>query len=161
MPYDGGLDRRIDPPGRSVPEERPILLSTLPPSREQERLALIVAVLLFVAYIAAAPFMHIQLAPVDAFIPVVDTMLFLTDTITAVLLFAQFSVLRSRALLALASGYLFTGLLIVPHGLTFPGAFTPNGLLGAGLQTTVSLHLLALRTALRGNRLHAPETYSS
>jgi hypothetical protein len=30
------------------------------------------------------------------------------DSITAVLLFAQFSILRSRALLAIASGYLFT-----------------------------------------------------
>jgi signal transduction histidine kinase len=124
-----------------VPEEQPVLLSTLPPSRGQERLALIVAALLLVAYIAAAPFMHIHLASVDAFIPVVDTTLFLTDTITAALLFAQFSVLRSRALLALASGYLFTGLLIVPHGLTFPGAFTPTGLLGAGLQTTVYLYI--------------------
>ena len=124
-----------------MPEGQPVLLSTLPPSRGQERLALIVAVLLLVAYIAAAPFMHIHLAPVDAFIPVVDTALFLTDTITAALLFAQFSVLRSRALLALASGYLFTGLLIVPHGLTFPGAFTPTGLLGAGLQTTVYLYI--------------------
>ena len=41
-----------------------------------------------------------------------------------------------RALLALASGYLFTALIVIPHALTFPGAFSPTGLLGAGLQST-------------------------
>ena len=57
------------------------------------------------------------------------------------LLFAQFSIYRSRALLALASGYLFTGLIVVPHALTFPGAFSPTGLLGAGLQSTAWLYI--------------------
>jgi len=124
-----------------VAQEQPLLLSALPPGRRQKRLALAVAVLLLVAYAVAAPFASIHLAPTDAFIPVLDTLLFLTDTITAALLFAQFSVLGSRALLALASGFLFTGLLIIPHGLTFPGAFAPTGLLGAGLQTTVYLYI--------------------
>src|SRR5262249_37768024 len=50
--------------------------------------------------------------------------------ITATLLFAQFSMLRSRALLILANGYLFTALTIIPYALTFPGAFAPTGLLG-------------------------------
>ena len=40
-----------------------------------------------------------------------------------------------RALLALACGYLFTALIVIPHALTFAGAFSPHGLLGAGLQT--------------------------
>jgi PAS domain S-box-containing protein len=30
--------------------------------------------------------------------------------------------------------------MIIPHALTFPGAFSPTGLLGAGLQTTASLY---------------------
>ncbi len=123
-------------------EGQPILLSDSPPSDQQERLALVVVVLLVLAYFAAAPFWSIHLAPLNSFIPVVDTILFLTDTTTAALLFAQFAVGRSRALLALASGYLFTGLLIVPHGLTFPGAFTPTGLLGANLQSTVYLYII-------------------
>jgi len=33
--------------------------------------------------------------------------------LTAVLLFAQFSILRSRALLAIASGYLYTALIVI------------------------------------------------
>jgi signal transduction histidine kinase len=61
---------------------------------------------------------------------------------TAVLLLAQFSILRSRALLVIASGYLFTALIVVLWMLTFPGVFTPGGLLGAGLQTTNWLYIL-------------------
>jgi hypothetical protein len=41
----------------------------------------------------------------------------------------------SPALFALASGYLFTALIAIPHALTFAGAFSPTGLLGAGIQT--------------------------
>jgi signal transduction histidine kinase len=59
-----------------------------------------------------------------------------TDLITATLLFVHFSISRSRALLVLAGGYLFTALIVIPHALTFPGAFSSTGLLGAGLQTT-------------------------
>src|SRR6201999_1194905 len=63
-------------------------------------------------------------------------------SITAALLFSQFAFVRSRALLILANGYLFTALIIVPHLLTFPGAFASAGLLGAGVQTTVWLYYL-------------------
>jgi signal transduction histidine kinase len=41
--------------------------------------------------------------------------------------------------LALAAGYLFIALIVVPHALTFPGAFAPTGLLGAGLSSTAWL----------------------
>ena len=52
--------------------------------------------------------------------------------------FAIYAILNfsSRAILALASGYLFTAMIVIPHALTFPGAFSPTGLLGAGLQST-------------------------
>src|SRR5207302_10746616 len=68
--------------------------------------------------------------------------MFMNDSITAVLLFAQFSILRSRAILAISSGYLFTALMLIPWMLTFPGVFAPGGLLGAGLQSTVWLYIL-------------------
>ncbi len=51
--------------------------------------------------------------------------------ITAALLFDQFVRLRFLSILVLASGYLFDALMIVPHALTFPGAFSATGLLGA------------------------------
>lgn len=117
------------------------LLSAVPPSEKQERLALAVGVFLFGLFLATVPFLHRQLPRQDAFIPVVDTLLFLTDLITATLLYAQYFATRTWGLLALASGYLFTALIIVPHALTFPYAFAPTGLLGAGLQTTVWLYV--------------------
>jgi signal transduction histidine kinase len=122
-------------------DEQPVLLSALPPSHEQQRVALTVTVLLLAAFLITLPFRDVQLARVDAFVPIVDTVLFLGDLITAALLFAQFSVLRSRALLALACGYLFTSFIIVPHALTFPGVFSATGLLGANLQSTVWLYI--------------------
>jgi hypothetical protein len=66
--------------------------------------------------------------------------MFVIDSITAVLLFAQFSILRSRALLVIASGYLFTALILIPWMLTFPGVFAPTGVFG-GLQSTAWLYI--------------------
>lgn len=122
-------------------DEHAILLSALPPTRKQRRLALIIVLALLAAFLITLPFMQIRLPPLDAFIPVVDTALFLNDLITAALLYAQFSVVRWYALLALAMGYLFNAAIIVPHALTFPYAFSPTGLLGAGLQTTFWLYM--------------------
>ena len=47
---------------------------------------------------------------------------------TAILLYAQFSILRSRAILVIASGYLFTALIVVLYVLAFPGVLAPKGL---------------------------------
>jgi signal transduction histidine kinase len=124
-----------------VPEEQNFILSRLSPGRGQKRLALTVVLALLVA-LTVGPVSNIQLARIDAFVPAYATAMFVNDSITAVLLFAQFSILRSRALLAIASGYLFTALMIIPWMLTFPGVFTPSGLLGAGLQSTSWLYTL-------------------
>ncbi len=62
--------------------------------------------------------------------------------ITAVLLFSQFVILRSPALLFLAGGYQFSALMAVPHALSFPRLFAPAGLIGAGPQTTAWLYVI-------------------
>src|SRR5437870_5090557 len=118
-------------------EEQDFVISSLSPSQAQKRLALGVVLVLFVAFFTTAGFLSsIQLARIDAFIPLYAAAMFVNDSITAVLLFAQFSILRSRALLVIASGYLFTALVVIPWLLTFPGVFTPGGLPGAGMQST-------------------------
>jgi signal transduction histidine kinase len=121
-------------------EEHQLLLATLPPSKVQIRLAIGVVLVLLVAFAVTIYFTNVQLARVDAFIPAFETAIAFNDLVTAALLFAQFSIMRSRALLVLANGFLFTSLIVIPHVLTFPGAFTPSGLLGAGLQTTSWLY---------------------
>ena len=130
-------------PAVIVSEDPPFTLATLPPGRQQKRLALAVALTLLGAlFITAGLLSNVQLGQIDAFVPAYGTAIFVNDLITAVLLFNQFAILRSRALLAISSGYLFTALMIIPWMLTFPGLFTPDGLLGAGLQSTNSLALL-------------------
>jgi signal transduction histidine kinase len=122
------------------PDEHQLLLATLPPSKGQIRLALGVVIALLVALAFTIPFTNVQLPRIDAFIPAFETAIVFNDLVAAALLFAQFSILRWRALLVLANGFLFTALIVIPHALTFPGAFTPTGLLGAGLQTTAWLY---------------------
>ena len=145
-------------------------LLNLPPTPPQSRIAFAVVVVLLVGLGATAPFADVPLPRIDAFIPVVETAVILTDFITAVLLFSQCWIYHSRALLVLASGYLFTALIVIPHALTFPGAFSPTGLLGAGLQTTAWLYTfwhMGFPTAvliyayLRGERLAEPITQAS
>jgi len=123
------------------PDEPHILLANLPPTRGQRRLALAIAVALVVAFVVMVPFAKIELPPINAFIPTLETALLINDLLTSALLFAQFSILHQRALLALASGYLFTALIIIPHALTFPGAYSPTGLLGAGSQSSAWLYI--------------------
>jgi signal transduction histidine kinase len=126
-----------------VPEGQHFILSSLSPSPAQRRLALAVLLALLAAFLITEGLLStIQLGRIEAFVPAYATAMFVSDLITAVLLFAQFSILRSPALLAIASGYLFTALIIIPWMLTFPGVFAPGGLLGAGLQSTSWLYTL-------------------
>jgi signal transduction histidine kinase len=117
------------------------LISARPPSARQEQLARGIGAVLLAAFLVTVAFRHVQLPRADAYVPIANTVVCLNDFLTASLLFAQFSVTRSRALLALASAFLFKTLILVPHALTFPGAFAPSGLLGAQLQTTAWLYL--------------------
>jgi signal transduction histidine kinase len=121
-------------------DQPPFLLAGLPPSPQQIRLAFGIVVALLAAFVVTAPFATIQLARVDAFIPTVSSALIINDLIVSSLLFSQFVIVRRGAILALAIGYLFTALIIIPYTLTFPGAFAPTGLLGAGLQSAVWLY---------------------
>jgi signal transduction histidine kinase len=116
-------------------------VADLPPTPQQRRLVLIIAVAQLVAFGVVAPMGDIPLLPVPAFIPSVQAIIFVNDLITSVLLFAQYSITRSAALLTLASGYLFTALIVIPQALTFPGAFTADGLLGAGPQSSTWLYI--------------------
>lgn len=119
-----------------VSEDHVILLSNRPASLQERRLVFAAAIFLLVASGIAAPLATKPLPRFDAFIPSLEATISVNDLITSILLFAQYSIFPSIAILSLASGYLFTALIVIPHALTFPGAFAPTGLLGAGLQST-------------------------
>jgi signal transduction histidine kinase len=110
-----------------------------PPDPQEIRLSLAIIALLFAALCFALPLRDIQLAKISIFVPLMDAFMLFSELIIATLLYAQASVFRSRALTVLASGYVFAALILVPHALTFPGAFTTDGLLGAGINTTAWL----------------------
>jgi signal transduction histidine kinase len=81
-----------------------------------------------------------QLPRLDSFIPSIQVIVSISSLITAVLLFGQFSI-GSRGVLVLAGGYLFVSLIVISHIFTFPGAFSPTGLLGAGMQSAAWLYI--------------------
>src|SRR5262249_54304809 len=115
-------------------------LLNLPPTTQQTRWAVTVAACQVAALALLAPFAGIQLGPMNGFIPAVESVVFVTDLVTSVLLFSQFATHRLNALLVLACGYLLSALMVIPHALSFPGAFSPIALPGAGLQTTPWLY---------------------
>ena len=117
-------------------------VSTLRPTPRQRRAAIAVAAVSAVVFAFAAPFAKLPLAPVAAFLPAYQSALIIFDLVTSVLLFGQYRMLRSRALLILAAGYIFSALMALAHALSFPGLFSPQGLLGAGGQTTAWLYFL-------------------
>ena len=122
----------------AVPDEQHFILSTLSPSVTQKRLALVVVTGISVVFalIAVGPLKGVRLHRVDAFVPTYATAMFVCDSITAILLYSQFAIVRSRATLVIASGYLFAAINLIPWILVFPGVFIPGKGLMGGMQTT-------------------------
>jgi signal transduction histidine kinase len=123
-------------------DNRAISLANLPATPQQRRLVLMAATALFATFGAVAPFASQRLPQFNAFTPTIEGVLFVNDLITSILLFAQFSLVRYRSLLVLASSYLYTALIAVLHLLIFPGAFSPTGFFGAGPQSAAWLYYL-------------------
>jgi signal transduction histidine kinase len=118
------------------------LLSTSPPSPLQTRLAASIVVVLLVALAATIPFARVPLSGTQPFVPAYAAAVLINELITSALLLSLFSARRSVAVLVLASGYLYSGLLVVPWALTFPGVFAVSGLLDASVQTTAAIAAL-------------------
>ena len=110
-----------------------------PPTRREVRIAFATGGLLVVVFLLILPVRDVRLPELNAFVPMINSLMLLGELITAALLFAQASIFRSRALTVLGTCYVFAALLHIPHTLTFPGAFAPDGLLGAGVNSTAWL----------------------
>jgi hypothetical protein len=102
-------------------QDFPLIIATMPATARQRAIAVGIIILLTVAAAAIAPFASIQLPQVNAFIPVLQTVVSVADLVTATLLFAQFSIQPQRALLALSSGYIFSSSFAFLQTLAFPG----------------------------------------
>ena len=126
---------------RAAQVEFDFSVATAPSTARHRQLAFAVVVVMLAAYGVVVLFSDTPLPRIDSFTPTVMAIVFVTDLVTAVLLFSQFSATGSRALLMLASGYLFSSLIAVPYTLTFPGAFAPTDLLRAGSQSAAWLNV--------------------
>jgi PAS domain S-box-containing protein len=134
---------KTDLRGAEAPQaERGTFLSTLPAAPADRTAAAAIVAVSAILFVLAAPFASVPLQAVPAFVASAQSALAVTASATAVLLLSQFAVLGTRALLLLATGFLFTAVAALAHALTFPGLFAPAGLLGAGPQTTVWLYMI-------------------
>jgi signal transduction histidine kinase len=118
--------------------DRPASILSLPATQQQRATVFAIAVALVAGFAITAPFASLQLPAYVSFNPTVGAMVFVNDVVTSILLFSQYGISRSRAILALAIGYLYTGLIVIPHILAFPGAFT--GILDFGPQSSAWLY---------------------
>jgi hypothetical protein len=123
-------------------QDFPLIIANTPATGPQKAIAAGVAVLLIVAAAAIAPFASIQLGRVDAFIPVLQTTLSIADLITAALLFGHYSIQPQQALLAVASGYVFSGSFAFLQTLAFPGGYAPAGVIGDGPNSPAWIYVL-------------------
>ncbi|MCD1258314.1 diguanylate cyclase [Paenibacillus athensensis] len=109
------------------------------PSRRHKTAALVVGLLLAAVVTAALPLARHAGTAVPAFLPAFIAAVFFGEMVTMYLVYSEFQVSRSPSLLVLGSAYLYSGLIVVPHILTFPGVFAEQGLLHAGTQSATWL----------------------
>jgi signal transduction histidine kinase len=133
----------------------PIVIATMPATTAQRRTALGVVIVLLTVALAIAPFANVQVAQIDNFIPVLQTVLSVADIVTATLLLAQYSIQPQPALLVLGSGYIFSGSFAFLQTLAFPGAYSPAGLIGDGTNTAAWFFVLWHTTFLGSVLLYA------
>ena len=123
-------------------QDFPLVIATMPATDRHRAIAVGIVIVLIGAAAVMAPFASKQVGRNDAFIPVLQTVVSVVDLITATLLFAQFSIQPQRALLALASGYIFSGSFAFLQTLAFPGGYAPAGLIGDTFNTPAWMYVL-------------------
>jgi signal transduction histidine kinase len=132
---------RMDKPTAIGADDGFLVLSDLPPSQTERRLAVVFSFGIVAVFFVIVGLSDNRPHPIPGFVLAFSTAMFVCDTITAILLFAQFSILRSPALLVIANGYVFTALILIPYTLTFPGVIGSESLIG-GLQSPAGLYVV-------------------
>jgi two-component system sensor histidine kinase/response regulator len=101
--------------------------------------ALLISIMLTLIALLILPYARQVPVKIPAFIASYATLAFLADLLTAYLLFGQFMGTRTVALGVLAATYYYSSMSILLYLLTFPGVFSPTGLLNANPQTAIWL----------------------
>src|SRR5215472_7611488 len=110
-------------------------ITAIPANARQRKIALGFFIFLIVIAAVNAPFSVIPLGPAHSFIPVIQAVMCTANLLTAVFLLVQYSLYPQRALLALAGGFVFSGLFVLMHTLAFPSAHAGYVLIGDTLNS--------------------------
>ena len=129
-------------PTGSGQDPLPAVIAAMPISARERGIAFSVIIVLAVIDVMVAPFANVRLARVDGFIPAVQTVMCFIDLLIATLLFTQYSIYPARAVLTVASGYIFSGLFAFIQTLAFPGVYSSTGLIGDGLNSAAWIFAL-------------------
>ncbi len=113
----------------------PIVIATMPANARQRKIAIGALIFLAALISVTLPLASMRLTRVDAFVPVIQAVMCVVALLTSVFLFAQYSVYPNNALLALASGFLSSGLFAFLQSLADPGAYVPAAVIGDGLNS--------------------------
>ncbi len=115
-----------------------LLISAARPTRLQRRLAPAILLALVFGLALVVPFARMPLSGTETFLPGYAAAVLVVELVTALLLYALFVAQPGPAVLVLATGYLLTGLLVIPWVLSFPGVFGALGI-DMGLQSTAAI----------------------
>lgn len=115
--------------------------SELPATQGQRRIALVFAMIVTLVAMATLPFARSPGPVIAPFVPAGAAAVIVLDLITALMFLLLFGRHGKPSTLLLGCAYLYTGLVVVPYILVFPGVFSADGLLGAGSQSAAWLWL--------------------
>ncbi|WP_158901569.1 sensor domain-containing diguanylate cyclase [Burkholderia sp. L27(2015)] len=107
----------------------------LPTTRFHALSAGAVALAILTAFCLTWPWANFYLTPVDPFLPIFNTAVFCTESLTAVILCVQFTIFRQPYLAALSGAFGFVTVADLAQLLVFPDIFAPTGLFGANSQS--------------------------
>jgi signal transduction histidine kinase len=136
---DAKLKIAMDEPDVTVRADGLFVSSNTPPSRTEKYLAFLFVSGLVAAFAVINYIADRRPHPIPGFALAFSTTMFVCDTVAAILLFAQFVVLRSLGLLVIANAYFLTAFVLIPYTMTFPGAFGPSPVIGS-VQSTAFLY---------------------
>ncbi len=127
---------------RTIGDQRPgssddlaTSITVIPANARQRKTALSVFVLLVVIAVANAPFSLIPLGHAHSYVPIIQAVMCIANLLTALFLLVQYSLYPQHALLALAGGFMFSGLFALMHVLAFPSAHAGDVLIGDKLSS--------------------------
>ncbi|MCG7408161.1 diguanylate cyclase [Paenibacillus sp. ACRRX] len=95
-------------------------LVNLTTTRKQRITALLFAIMILIVSVAIMPTANTKIFEIKSFIPMLTAWILFGDLMTSYLLYIQYRTSGSNPLLILSASFMFTGLIVIPHLLTFP-----------------------------------------